>query len=386
MVFTIIIAFVSLIGLMILHEFGHFVVAKRFGVKVEEFGIGYPPRLFGKRIGETIYSLNLLPFGAFVKIYGEEKKVDELRSSSPFANARVIEDSRSFSQKPIWQRAFIVLGGVVSFWIISAILLSIVMGLGTPAIISDEENGGLVNPRVQIAAVAPGSPAEKAELEAGDTIKKIIINPEQILPELYGAGSQQLTINTVKEVQEFTNLYRGKEVTLTIERGKEVFETSLVPRVSPPDGEGAMGVALVRTAIKSYPWYEAPFRGILATGNLTIAVIQGWAQALGNLIKGLPTGVQLMGPVGIFSLFAQAGQLGVIYFLQFIAIISIYIALFNILPIPALDGGKLLFLGIEAVRRKPVSQKIEQNITVAFFMILIALMVLVTIKDVVRLF
>jgi len=359
MVFTIIIAFVSLIGLMILHEFGHFVVAKRFGVKVEEFGIGYPPRLFGKRIGETIYSLNLLPFGAFVKIYGEEKKV---------------EDSRSFSQKPIWQRALITLGGVVSFWIISAILLSIVMGLGTPAIISDEENGELANPRVQITAVAPSSPAEKAELEAGDTIKKIIIN------------SQQLTINTVKEVQEFTNLYRGKEVTLTIQRGKEVFEVSIAPRVSPPEGEGAMGVALVRTAIKIYPWYEAPFRGILATGNLTIAVIQGWAQALGNLIKGLPTGVQLMGPVGIFSLFAQAGQLGVIYFLQFIAIISIYIALFNILPIPALDGGKLLFLGIEAVRRKPVSQKIEQNITVAFFMILVALMVLVTIKDIVRLF
>ncbi|MDP2864125.1 MAG: M50 family metallopeptidase [bacterium] len=371
MVFTTIIAFVSLIGLMILHEFGHFVVAKRFGVKVEEFGIGYPPRIFGKKFGETIYSLNLLPFGAFVKIYGEENK---------------IEHERSFSQKPIWQRVLIVLGGVVSFWIISVILLSIVMGLGTPTIISDEENGELVNPRVQIAAVAPGSPAEKAELEAGDTIKKIIINPEQILPELYGTGSQQLTINTVKEVQEFTNLYRGKEVTLTIERGKEVFETSLVPRVSPPDGEGAMGVALVRTAIKSYPWYEAPFRGILTTGNLTVAVIQGWAQALGNLIKRLPTGVQLMGPVGIFSLFAQAGQLGVIYFLQFIAIISIYIALFNILPIPALDGGKLLFLGIEAVRRKPVSQKIEQNITVAFFMILIALMVLVTIKDVVRLF
>jgi len=108
--------------------------------------------------------------------------------------------------------------------------------------------------------------------------------------------------------------------------------------------------------------------------------------AFTNLIKGLPTGAQLMGPVGIFSLFARAGQLGAIYFLQFIAIISVYIALFNILPIPALDGGKLLFLAIEKVRRKPVSQKIEQKITAAFFMILIFLMVLVTIKDIARLF
>jgi len=375
MILTIFIAFISLIGLIILHEFGHFIVAKRFGVKIEEFGIGYPPRLFGKRIGETIYSLNLLPFGAFVKIYGEENK---------------IEHERSFSQKPIWQRAFIVLGGVVSFWIISAILLSIVMSLGAPTAISDEENGELINPRVQIAAVAPGSPAQVAGIKAGDTITslklKIKNDPEKKSEISDGASSQQLIINKVKEVQEFTNLHKGEEITLTIERGKEVFEVSLVPRVSPPKGEGAMGVALVRTAIKSYPWYKAIFQGILATGNLTIAVIQGWARAFGNLIKGLPTGVQLMGPVGIFSLFVQVSQLGVIYFLQFIAIISIYIALFNILPIPALDGGKLLFLGIEAVRRKPVSQKIEQNITFAFFMILIILMVLVTIKDIARLF
>ncbi len=371
MILTIFIAFISLIGLIILHEFGHFILAKRFGVKVEEFGIGYPPRLFGKRIGETIYSLNLLPFGAFVKIYGEEGG---------------IEHERSFSQKPIWQRVFIVLGGVVSFWIISAILLSIVMSLGVPTAISDEENGELINPRVQIAAVAPGSPAEKANLEVGDTIKKLTIDPEKKSEISNEASGQQLIINKVKEVQEFTNLHKGEEITLMIERGKEVFDVSLVPRVSPPAREGAMGVALVRTAIKSYPWYKAPFQGILATGNLTIAVIQGWAQALGNLIKGLPTGVQLMGPVGIFSLFTQVSQLGVIYFLQFIAIISIYFALFNILPIPALDGGKLLFLGIEAVRRKPVSQKIEQNITFAFFMILIVLMVLVTIKDITRLF
>ena len=375
MILTIIVAFISLIGLTVIHELGHFILAKRFGVKVEEFGIGYPPRLFGKKFGETIYSLNLLPFGAFVKIYGEEGGGDEAdASSSTFANARVIENYRSFSQKPIWQRMLIVLGGVLSFWIVSILLLSLVMGLGAPTAISDEENGSLRDAKVQIAAIASGSPAEKAGIKPGDTIKQLTIN------------NQQLTINKVKEVQELTERYKGEEVTLTIKRGKEIFDVSLVPRINPPSGEGAMGVALVRTAIKSYPWWQSGWQGVKATFNLTLAVIEGWSGAIKNIIKGESSGVQLMGPVGIFSLFNQAGQMGVNYFLQFIAVISVYIALFNILPIPAVDGGKLLFLIIEAIRKKPISPKIEQNITTFFFALLIMMMIWVTIKDISRIF
>jgi len=375
MILTIIVAFISLIGLTVIHELGHFILAKRFGVKVEEFGIGYPPRLFGKKFGETIYSINLLPFGAFVKIYGEEGGGDEAdASSSTFANARVIENYRSFSQKPIWQRMLIVLGGVLSFWIVSILLLSLVMGLGAPTAISDEENGSLRDAKVQIAAIASGSPAEKAGIKPGDTIKQLTIN------------NQQLTINKVKEVQELTERYKGEEVTLTIKRGKEIFDVSLVPRINPPSGEGAMGVALVRTAIKSYPWWQSGWQGVKATFNLTLAVIEGWSGAIKNIIKGESSGVQLMGPVGIFSLFNQAGQMGVNYFLQFIAVISVYIALFNILPIPAVDGGKLLFLIIEAIRKKPISPKIEQNITTFFFALLIMMMIWVTIKDISRIF
>ena len=361
MFLTIFIAFILLIGLIVLHEFGHFVLAKRFGVKVEEFGIGLPPRLIGKKIGETVYSLNLLPFGAFVKIYGEEGG---------------IESADSFTGRPIWQRTLIVLGGVVSFWIISAILLSIVFGMGVPTAISDEENENLVNPRVQIVAVAPNSPAERAGIKPGDAIRKFSI------------FNLQFSIDKVKEVQEFTEKYKGEEITLTIERGKEIFDVSLIPRVSPPEGEGAMGVALSRTAIKSYPWYLAPIKGMEACFNTTGAIAVGLARVLGNLVqgKGLPPGAQLMGPVGIGSLMTQFVKLGISYYLQFLAIISIYLAIFNILPIPALDGGKLLFLGIEKVRRKPVSQKTEQSITGIFFALLIALMIWVTIKDIARLF
>lgn len=359
MILAILIAFFSLIGLMVLHEFGHFILAKRFGVNVEEFGIGYPPRIFGKKIGETIYSINALPFGAFVKIQGE---------------IGGIESSRNFGGKPIWQRILIVIGGVVSFWVISAVILSFVMGFGAPTAISDEENEGLKNPKVQIVAVDPGSPAEIAGIKIGDTIKTVAI------------GNYQISTDKVKEVQEFIVSHKGEEITLTIERGKEVSTISLVSRVSPPAGEGPIGVGLARTALKSYPWYQAIWQGILATFNLTVAVIEGWAQALTNVSRGLPSGVQVMGPVGIFSLFTQFSQLGINYFLQFIAIISIYLALFNLLPIPSVDGGKLLFLGIEAVRKRPVSEKVEQRVTTFFFSLLILLMIFVTIKDVMRIF
>jgi len=359
MVLTILIAFISLIGLVTLHEFGHFIIAKKFGVKVEEFGIGFPPRILGKKIGETIYSLNLLPLGAFVKMPGEIGKTDDLRS---------------FSNQAVWKRALIAFGGVLSFWIIAAILFSIVFNLGTSVAIGDEVNSNLADTKVQITGISAGSPAQIAGLNPGDAIKEVIID------------NQKIAVNKIKEIQEITNNNLGKEITLTIERGKEVFEAKIMPRSSPPAGEGPMGVALIRTTIKSYPWYLSPWQGILATVNMTGAVVEGYGQAIKNIIGGKPSGVELMGPVGIFNLFTQISKLGVSYFLQFVGMIAIYIAIFNILPIPAVDGGKLLFLGIEAARKRPIPQKIEERITAVFFMALILLMVLVTIKDVARLF
>jgi len=363
---TILIAIISIVGLLVIHEFGHFVVAKKFGLKIEEFGIGYPPRLFGKKIGETLYSFNLLPFGAFVKIPGEGGEKSNL------------EDFQQFSGRPIWQRSLIILGGVVSFWIIAAILLSIVFGIGVPTAVSDDESGFLTNPKIQILAVASESPAEKAGIRAGDTIRKFQIPNSEF----------QTEITKVSEVQELTEKYKGKEVILTIERGKEIFDVSLTPRLSPPEGEGAMGVTLVRTALITYPWYKSPIKGIEATINLTGAVIQGWGEILGSLIRGegLPKGAQLMGPVGVTVLIGQVAQIGINYFLQFIAIIAIYLAILNILPIPALDGGKLLFLGIEKIKGRPLNPKIEQNITTVFFVLLIILMVVITIKDISRIF
>lgn len=362
MVINLILALISLVALIALHEFGHFILAKKFGIKVEEFGIGIPPRILGKKIGETIYSLNLIPVGAFVKLYGEEP------GSS--------KEKGSFSSKPIWQRALVILGGVLVFWIIAAVLLSVVYGMGVPVAVSDEANHNLENPRVRIVAISSQSPLEETSAKVGDAITEISVS------------QSQFSINKVKEVQELTQQYKGEEISLTLERGDNSFVISLTPRVSPPEGQGPIGAALVRTATRSYPWYLAPVHGIKATGELTLAAVQGWGWVLSNLIRGegVPQGAEVMGPVGIFQLFTQMGALGASYFIRFVAIVSIFLALFNILPIPALDGGKLLFLGIEKIRGRPVDPKVEQKVTAVFFTLLIALIIWVSIKDIIRIF
>ena len=205
MILTIIIAFISLIALVILHELGHFLMAKKFGVKVEEFGIGYPPRIFGKKIGETIYSLNLLPLGGFVKIYGHEGEA---------------KGPRSFRAKPIWQRALIILGGIISFWIIAAVILSVVMALGVPTVIEDRESLNLIDPKVQVVAVALNSPAKEAGLEIGDIIREL------------KSQDSKFETNKVVEVQEFIEVNKGEEIILTIQRGGKIFDVSLTPRIS----------------------------------------------------------------------------------------------------------------------------------------------------------
>jgi len=359
MVLEIIIAVISIITLVSLHELGHFLVAKKFGVKVEEFGIGYPPRIIGKRIGETFYSLNLLPFGAFVKMPGE---IGESK------------DPRSFSAQSVGRRILIALGGVVTFWIMAAFLFSIVFSLGAPTVVEDETVTNITDPKVQITSVDSNSPADLVGIKAGDIIKEMSFGEQVEVP------------STIKEVQDFTNNHLGKEIFLTVERKGELITLSLIPRITPPTGQGPMGVGLVRTAIKKYPWYLAPGQGIITTINLTVGIIQGYGQAIVNVIQGIPSGVQMAGPVRVFQMLSYAQQMGLNHFIGFLGMISIYLAIFNILPIPALDGGKIAFLVLEGIRKKPIPKRIEYNITAGFFILLLILMVWVTINDIKAIF
>jgi len=357
MIITLLIAFFSLIGLMIIHEFGHFIIAKKFGVRVEEFGIGYPPKLFGMQFGETVYSVNLIPLGAFVKIYGEEGGVD---------------DYRSFAGLDIWKRILIVLGGVIAFWVASIIIFSVVFGIGASIPVGDQDVMGVNNTQVVVVGVQAGSPAAEAGLKAGDQIVSL------------ASQSSTTKANKIVDFQNFISANKGKQISLTFSRDGKESTTSLTPRATYPANQGPTGVAVERIAnvIQKYPWYLAPWHGLLFTGEVTWQTLAGVYGFFASLVSGhgVPAGAELAGPVGITIFLSRAADYGPGFFLYFIGSLSVLLAIFNLLPIPALDGGKLLFLIIEKIKGKPVSVNWEQGLTIFFFVLLISMSLFITVK------
>ena len=377
--FLTIIVFVLILGLLIfVHEFGHFIVAKRAGIRVEEFGFGFPPRLFGVKRGETIYSINLLPIGGFVRIYGEmgpEPEKNRSKKNKPVdKEAFEKEEERAFYKKPAGTRAKITVAGVVMNLLLAAFLLGIGHWLGLPTIIGDDQAANLKETKIQITQVAFDSPAEQAGIQIGDTITELRIT------------NHESRINKVSQIQDFINSHQGEEITLVIQRGDEILEKNLVPRIDFPAEEGSIGVGLVRTAIVSYPWYQALIKGITSTVNLLWVMVSVFAGLIWQLISTGQLAVDIAGPVGIYALTGQAAKLGFIYILQLAALLSINLAILNILPFPALDGGRLLFILIEKIKGSPVSQKIERAVHTVGFVILILLMVAVTWRDIARFF
>src|SRR5487761_62846 len=335
--FSTIVLFIIVLAVIILfHEFGHFVVAKLSGTEVQEFGIGFPPRLWGIKRGETIYSVNLLPLGGFVKLLGEE------------GNDR--DNPRSFGARPKTVRAGILLAGVCMNVFLAFLLYSGMNMAGVPVELGDAANVQAKDIRVQIVEVVPGSPAEKAGLLAGDTIQAIT-TPE---------GTEQ--INTPSDVTAIIQNERGLPITLTITRNSQTQSVTLTPRSNAPEGQGPVGIALARTGIVSYPFFQAIAQGAQLTwGNLQ-ALANGFWQLIHGLFSSGSFQGTVAGPVGIARIFSQIKAEGAIYVLEFMAFISLNLALLNIVPFPALDGGRLLFLIIEAVKGSPLPQKVEQNI------------------------
>lgn len=355
-----VIAFIIILALMIfVHELGHFVAAKRNGVKVEEFGFGFPPRIWGIKKGETIYSMNWIPLGGFVKIYGED---GEDRSNH-----------HSFSSKKIWRRAIILSAGVLMNFLLGALLLSFGFMYGLPNSIDD--SAVAADAKVQISQIAPDSPAGLAGLKVGDQIIK-----------LTGPSGEASNITKVYQVQNFISENKGKLVSVEIKRGKTQMSLALTPRENPPENEGAMGVNLARVSKISYPWYKALYEGFKQTFILIWVILSMFGYLIGQIFTGGSVAGDVAGPVGIYSITGQAAQMGFIYLLQLTAILSINLGLVNALPIPALDGGRLLFLLIEKIKGSPISQRFEKSLHTAGFVFLILLMLLISIKDIMKLF
>jgi len=353
---TVIIFFIVIAILILSHEFGHFFFAKMRGVRVDEFGFGFPPRLFSKKIGETLYSFNLLPFGGFVRIFGEDEAT---------------ADPRSFSSRSIHERFWILFAGVLMNFILAYLLFTVGHILGLPAIVDGAEFSRARDVKVQIIEVAAESPADMAEIQVGDSIVQL------------SDGTETIVVQDTEEVQAFINARRGQELSFGLVRGEQARTVALTPRRDPPAGEGAIGIAMVKVGIVAAPWYLAPWEGAKTTFNMTIATARGLASFFGNLLTGTIVG-DIAGPVGIARIAGEASRLGFIYLLQLTALLSINLAILNILPIPALDGGRILFLIIEKVRGVPVNARISQMVHAAGFVLLIALMLFITYRDIVK--
>lgn len=336
-----ILSFLIILSVLVLvHELGHFVFAKRQGIKVEEFGFGYPPRVFGWRRGETLYSLNLLPFGGFVRMLGEDEAVG----------------SHSFFVQKKSVRTLVLLAGVAMNFLLGVVLFAAIytkMGIPEPV------------DYLTVTFVAEASPAKDAGIAGGNKI--------------YGFSGTQAFI-------DFINNNRGKTVTLKLD-GREL---TVTPRLESetPSGQGALGVGITNIDYVHYPFWQQPFRGMwlglkeaLAWGREILLALGKTAAAL---IRG-ETPKDVAGPVGIYEVSKSAGEQGLMAQFQFTGILSINLAILNLLPLPALDGGRLLFIAIEAVIGRKVKPRLEQAIHLAGMALLIGLMILVTINDVRRL-
>ena len=331
--------------LILVHELGHFLAAKKFGLLVEEFGFGLPPRIWGKKIGETIYSINALPFGGFVKIYGEDGHLEKSLEKEIFP------DSRSFAFLKIWQRVIILAAGVFFNFLLGWIVFSIIFSIGMPS-------------AVIITDVLKNTPAAEAGLMQGDIIKRF---------------------STTKELIDFINNNRGKEISLEVERNGEFLKVSAIPRINPPEGHGALGIGLADAGLPKQNIFLSFWEGLKASLSLIITIFMAIIDLIGKTFIGQASLEAVTGPVGITKITAQASSMGFVYLLQLLALISLNLTVINIFPFPALDGGRLLFLGIEKIKGSPLNPKFEKWANAVGFALLIFLMVAITIKDIIKL-
>lgn len=357
MLVTTLLFIASLSVLILAHEWGHFIAARRAGMKIEEFGIGFPPRVWGRRHGGVLYSVNLLPIGGFVRIFGED---GEHRS-----------EKGSFSSKPIVSRMLVIAAGVLMNVAVAWALISAIFMIGAPTELTSDELAASARDRsVFISFVAEGSPAQSAGIKAGDKIIAI--------------STHEATLEPIEawEVQQFVGATAGKEISISVERGNERVDYTITPRQNTPEGQGPIGVALAEVGTVSYPPHEALWRaGASAFSRLNAIAIELW-NVVSTLVRTGSASESIAGPVGVASMAGVVQQQGVVNYLFFLAIISLNLAVINAIPFPALDGGRFLFLIIEKIKGSPVNKRYEAVIHAGGFAVLMLLVVLITIRDI----
>lgn len=351
---TILIFILILSILIFVHEFGHFLMAKKTGVRVDEFGFGLPPRLFGKKIGETLYSLNLIPLGGFVKLYGEE--YHEIKNKSIA--------KRAFINKRPWQKILIVIGGVIGNFLLGWVIISFLFTQGIP----------VPTNKITIDTISKSSPAIISGLKEGDEVIKLVAN-----------GSS-FNLANAEDLTTLTKKYAGIPVSLFVKRNNKFITVNIVPRKKPPVNEGPLGISISSYIIKKYNWYQAPIYGLIESFGIVKTIVVELSKTLYQLITFQKVKVEVAGPIGIAKFVGSAIKVGTNNVFELLALLSFNLGVINIFPFPALDGGRLVFVLYEWITNKNINKNFEKYVNAIGLFILLSLGILISIKDVLNLF
>lgn len=373
---SIVIFIIMLLVLVLVHEAGHFFTAKKFGIRVDEFGFGFPPKLFGIKKGETEYTFNLLPIGGFVKIFGESP--DEESLNGP-------DRDRSFINKPKWQQAIVLLAGVASNFLLAWLLFSFGFMTGLPTSVGAEPAGyELQGVNLVVTSVLAESPAEVSGLRAGD---KIIS-----LKHMHPVKKSSETLHTTTEVdpsvlKSFIMEHNpGDEIEIGYIRGKNTEVDIAKVKVGGTEAEPVIGISMDMIGTAKLPVFKAFSEGLSLTWFMTKNTAMGLYGLISGAVMGKGSLDGVTGPVGMVGIVGDAYQFGFVYLLSFAALISINLAIINLIPFPALDGGRLFFLLIEKIKGSSMNPKVANTANMIGFSLLILLMVVITYYDVVKLF
>lgn len=352
-----------LIVLILVHELGHFFAAKLFGIKVEEFGIFFPPRLFSWGKGETTYSFNALPFGGYVKIFGETLAEGEALSPE--------EKRRNFSHRSRPVQITVLAAGIVSNLLFAWLILSLGYMVGMPASGDRVGYGTVTGVHTTIAGVIKGSPAEKAGIQAGDTVLSVAT-----------ATTSAAAPITSDSVQAFIAQHAENSIVLTTLREGEQKVFIAKPAEGLIEGRKALGVELDDVGVLVLPIHLALAQGAVTTWHMTSATAVGLGHFFSSIFQGTADLSQVSGPVGIASIGSEAVQAGFAAAVVITALISINLALLNLLPIPGLDGGRIFITLIEGIVRRRLPERVTAIVTILGFALLIGLMLVVSVQDI----